>query len=72
MRIVLHVGKLIVILLAVWLIALIFLTGPLLRNNENEEILAKKLVDAQSEAMSYKRELGNLAYLIDTYRKCCN
>lgn len=55
-----HVGKLIVILLAVWLIALIFLTGPLLRNNENEEILAKKLVDAQSEAMSYKRELDNL------------
>ena len=58
MRVVLHVGKLLVILLAVWLLAIIFLTGPLLKNNENEEVLAKKLVDAQSEALSYKRELG--------------
>ena len=60
MRIVLHVGKLLVILLAVWLLAIIFLTGPLLKNNENEEVLAKKLVDAQSEALTYKRELGQL------------
>ena len=58
MRIVLHVGKLLVILLAVWLLAIIFLTGPLLKNNENEEVLAKKLVDAQSEALTYKGELG--------------
>ena len=58
MRVVLHVGKLIVIILVVWLLALIFLTGSLHRNNDSEEALAKKLIDAQSETLSYKRELG--------------
>jgi len=57
MRVVLHVGKLIVIILVVWLLALIFLTGSLHRNNDSEEALAKKLIDAQSETLSYKREL---------------
>ena len=58
MRVVLHVGKLLVIILVAWLLALIFLTGSLHRNNESEEALAKKLIDAQSETLSYKRELG--------------
>ena len=48
------------IILVVWLLALIFLTGSLHRNNDSEEALAKKLIDAQSETLSYKRELGNL------------
>ena len=60
MRVVLHVGKLLVIILVVWLLALIFLTGSLHRNNDSEEALAKKLIDAQSETLSYKRELGKL------------
>ena len=60
MRVVLHVGKLIVILLVGWLLALIFLTGSLHKNSDNEEALAKKLVDAQKEALSYKRELDSL------------
>ena len=59
MRVVLHVGKLLVIILVVWLLALIFLTGSLHRNNDSEETLAKKLIEAQSETLSYKRELGN-------------
>ena len=49
MRVVLHVGKLLVVLLLAWLIVLIFFTGPLLRNNESEEQLAKKLLDTQGE-----------------------
>ena len=60
MRVVLHMGKLLVILLVAWLLALIFLTGPLLKNSDNEEALAKKLIDAQKEAMTYKRELDSL------------
>ena len=62
MRVVLHVGKLLVIILVAWLLALIFLTGSLHRNNESEEALAKKLIDAQSETLSYKRELGIIYY----------
>ena len=60
MRVVLNVGKLLILLLVAWILALIFLTGPLLKNNESEEVLAKKLIDAQSEALSYRKELDLL------------
>ena len=60
MRVVLNLGKLLLLVLAVWLLALIFLTGPLLKNSESEEALAKKLVLAQTEALSYRRELDQL------------
>ena len=60
MRVVLNLGKLLLLVLAVWLLALIFMTGPLLKNSESEEALAKKLVLAQSEALSYRRELDQL------------
>lgn len=60
MRVVLHVGKILVILLIAWLIVLIFFTGPFLKNPEGEEALARKLVDAQKEASSYKKELDKL------------
>ena len=41
------------------LIVLIFFTGPFLKNPDGEEALARKLVDAQKEASSYKKELGS-------------
>lgn len=49
-------GKMLVLLLAAWLLVLVFLTGPLLRHNESEEALAKRLVDTQSELSSVRRE----------------
>jgi len=60
MRVVLHVSKLLVILLLAWLIVLIFFTGPWLNNNESEEALAKKLLDSQNEASSYRKELEKI------------
>jgi len=44
MRVVLHVSKLLVILLVAWLLVLIFFTGPLLKNNESEEALARNFL----------------------------
>ena len=41
------------------MIVLIFFTGPFLKNPDGEEALARKLVDAQKEASSYKKELGS-------------
>ena len=40
------------------LLVLIFFTGPLLKNNESEEALAKKLLDSQNEDSAYRKELG--------------
>ena len=48
------------------LIVLIFFTGPFLKNPEGEEALARKLVDAQHEASSYKKQIGScLLFLKD-------
>lgn len=44
------------------LLVLIFFTGPLLKNNESEEALAKKLLDSQNEASAYRKELGSCVY----------
>jgi len=60
MRAVFNVGKLLVVLLVAWLIVLVFLTGPLLRNNESEEALAKKLLDTQGEVSALKKERDQL------------
>jgi len=56
MRAVFNVGKLLVVLLIAWLVVLVFLTGPLLRNNESEEALAKKLLETQGEVSALKKE----------------
>ena len=56
MRAVFNVGKFLIILLVAWLIVLVFLTGPLLRNNESEEALAKKLLETQGEVSALKKE----------------
>jgi len=56
MRLVFNVGKFLVVLLVAWLLVLVFLTGPLLRNNESEEALAKKLLETQKEVSSLKKE----------------
>jgi len=56
MRIVFNMGKMLVLLLAVWLVVLVLLTGPLLRHNDSEEALAKRLLEAQSELSSLRRE----------------
>lgn len=56
MRLVFNMGKLLVLLLVAWLLVLVFLTGPLLRNNESEEILAKRLLDTQGEVAALRRE----------------
>jgi len=50
------VGKFLVVLLIAWLVVLVFLTGPLLRNNESEEALAKKLLETQGEVAALKKE----------------
>jgi len=60
MRAVFNVGKLLVVLLIAWLVVLVFLTGPLLRNNESEEALAKKLLDTQGEVSALKKERDQL------------
>jgi len=56
MRVVFNVGKFLVVLLVAWLLVLVFLTGPLLRNNESEEALAKKLLETQGEVLTLKKE----------------
>jgi len=56
MRAAINVGKLLIVLLVAWLIVLVFLTGPLLRNNESEEALAKKLLETQGEVSALKKE----------------
>jgi len=56
MRAVFNVGKFLIVLLVAWLLVLVFLTGPLLRNNESEEALAKKLLDTQGEVSALKKE----------------
>lgn len=57
-------SKLLVILLVAWLLVLIFFTGPLLKNNESEEALAKKLLDSQNEASAYRKELEKMKKVI--------
>ena len=47
------------------LIVLIFFTGPWLNNNESEEALAKKLLDSQNEASSYRKELGSFCHFLE-------
>jgi len=49
-------GKMLVLLLGVWLLVLVFLTGPLLRSSDTEEALAKKLLEAQKEVSGLRRE----------------
>ena len=60
MRAVFNVGKLLVVLLIAWLLVLVFLTGPLLRNNESEEALAKKLLETQGEVSALQKERDQL------------
>jgi len=60
MRAVFNVGKLLVVLLIAWLVVLVFLTGPLLRNNESEEALAKKLLETQGEVSALQKERDQL------------
>ena len=52
-------------LLVVWSVALIVLTGSLRRNDDrsdsnddSNETLAERLIDAQNKALFYKHELG--------------
>ena len=58
--------SIILILTSDWSIILVLISdwsifsGSLHKNSDNEEALAKKLVDAQKEALSYKRELDSL------------
>jgi len=60
MRAVFNVGKLLMVLLIAWLVVLVFLTGPLLRNNESEEALAKKLLETQGEVSALQKERDQL------------
>ena len=55
MRAAINVGKLLIVLLVAWLVVLVFLTGPLLRNNESEEALAKKLLETQGEVSAVEK-----------------
>jgi len=61
MRTVYSVGKFLVVLILAWLIVLVFVGGPLLRNNDGEDALAKKLVETQKEVASLRRERDALA-----------
>jgi glycoprotein 6-alpha-L-fucosyltransferase len=57
MRVFFNFGKLLLLLLFLWLLLVFFLIGvPLTRSGEGEEILAKKLIDAQSENLSLRKE----------------
>ena len=53
MRIVFNLGKALILLLVVWLVALIYLSGPLLRNNE-ADVWAKRLLESQEEVADDK------------------
>ena len=46
------------IILVAWSLILIFLTLRFRNNDGSDETLAKRLSDAQSKMLSYKRELG--------------
>lgn len=69
MRAAINVGKLLIVLLVAWLVVLVFLTGPLLRNNESEEALAKKLLETQGEVSALKKERD---FLKKSLRECCS
>ncbi|XP_023326613.1 alpha-(1,6)-fucosyltransferase [Eurytemora carolleeae] len=57
MRIFFNFGKLLLLLLFLWLLIVFFLIGiPLNRSSEAEDILAKKLLDAQNENLSLRKE----------------
>ena len=61
MRIFYNFGKLLILLLIVWLAILVFLLGgPLSRSSEEEELLAKKLSEMQSENRKLMRERDKL------------
>ena len=60
MRIVFNLGKALILLLVVWLVALIYLSGPLLRNNE-ADVWAKRLLESQEEVAGLKRERDGLS-----------
>jgi len=53
-------GKALILLLVVWLVALIYLSGPLLRNNE-ADVWAKRLLESQEEVAGLKRERDGLS-----------
>ena len=59
MRIVFNLGKALILLLVVWLVALIYLSGPLLGNTE-EDVWARRLLEAQEEVAGLKRERDSL------------
>jgi len=60
MRLVFNLGKALILLLVVWLAALIYLSGPLLRNND-ADVWAKRLIETQEEVAGLKRERDKLA-----------
>lgn len=60
MRLVFNLGKALILLLVIWLAALIYLSGPLLRSGDSDEVWAKRLVDTQEEVGSLKRERDEL------------
>jgi len=69
MRLVFNLGKALILLLVIWLAALIYLSGPLLRNGDSDEVWAKRLVDTQEEVATLKRERDDLNRKLRDVRK---
>jgi len=62
MRVFFNFGKLLILLLVVWLLIVFFiLGGPLTRSGDSEELLAKRLLDCQHENAKLLEERDKLA-----------
>ena len=71
MRQLYSVGKILLLLVLAWLLVLVFVGGPLIRGSDGqqEEILAKRLVESQGEVAALKRERDALARNLRTMGK---
>nr|DAA64668.1 TPA_inf: alpha1,6 fucosyltransferase [Strigamia maritima] len=58
------VGKAIVVLLAVWLIIILLMTGPILHSNENDEHITRRLTKAMNELEVLKRQNDELRAIL--------
>jgi len=62
MRVFFNFGKILILLLVLWLIAVFFIIGgPLGRSGDGDEVLAKKLLDSQTKNLELQRERDKLA-----------
>merc|ERR1719234_2720904 len=71
MRQLYSVGKILLLLVLAWLLVLVFVGGPLIRGSDGqqEEILAKRLVESQGEVAALRRERDALARNLRTMGK---